>query len=96
VGVCQLSVGKQIGWSGFLGGVLFVLLNFDEPAYAVPDVDCLLGDLVELLIDYCVLILFFCQQVALSYKLKIELLQVVLHNKQLIFKSFLFQVAFLH
>jgi hypothetical protein len=67
-----------------------VLLNFDELAYAVPDIDCLLGDLVELLIDGRVLLLFFCQQIALRNELKIELLQVILHNKQLIFESFLF------
>ena len=73
-----------------------MLLNFDELAYAVPDINYLLGDLVKLLIDDHVLLLFSCKQIALRNELKIELLQVVLHDKQLIFKSFLFQVAFLH
>ncbi len=72
-----------------------MLLNFNELADAVPDIDCLFGDLIELLIDDKVLLLFFGKEVAFGNKLEIELLQVVLDNKELIFKCFLFQVTFL-
>jgi hypothetical protein len=84
-----------IGFREFLGGVLLMLLNFNELADAVPDIDCLFGDLIELLIDDKVLLLFFGKEVAFGNKLEIELLQVVLDNKELIFKCFLFQVTFL-
>ncbi len=72
-----------------------MLLNFNELADAVPDIDCLLGDLIELLIDDKVLLLFFGKEVAFGNKLEIKFLQVVLDNKELIFKGFLFQVTFL-
>ena len=78
----------EIGW------VLLMLLNFDEFADTAPDIDGLFGNEIKLLIDGEVLFLLLSKEITFRNELKVELLEIILNNKQLVLKSFLFHLAF--
>jgi len=61
-----------------------MFLNLYELTYAVPNIDGLLGNGVKLFVNEGVAFLFFLQQFSLLDKMQVELLDVVLYNRQLI------------